>query len=87
MITEQELEDFVTERIEENSIVTRPQKKCWLCDIRRNGACQKTGCIINGGPCLATTDKAYAYLDKKGNPVEVSEQLMDWAASAWVANI
>lgn len=85
MITEQELEELINARIEADGSIMQQRKKCWLCDVRKNTACSKTGCILNGGPCLATCDKNYAYLDEKGNPVAVGGKLMDWASK--VANI
>ena len=80
MIMEQELEELINARIEADGSVSQRKKKCWLCDIQKNRACPKTGCILNGGPCLATCNKDYAYLDEKGRPVSVSGQLMDWAS-------
>lgn len=39
----------------------------YFCDPNKNTACSKTGCIINGGPCYATTKKENAIIDENGN--------------------
>ena len=81
MITEQELEELINSRIEsEQRPLETMAARVWLCDVQKNRACNKRGCIINGGPCLCTANLEYAYLDEKGRPVGVSDNLMDWAA-------
>ena len=55
------------------------EKRTYLCDIWSNNHCDKTGCIINGGPCLATTNEEYAYTEH-GVPVEADEHILDWAS-------
>lgn len=84
MITEQELEDFVNARLEEENpgrAVFMETKPVWLCDIRRNTSCRKTGCVLNGGPCMMTAEPAYAWHNKAGKPVPGSEELQDWLAA------
>lgn len=36
----------------------------YYCDPIKNKDCRKTGCYINGGPCNATTNKAYRRDDR-----------------------
>ena len=86
MITEQELEELINTSLESEPMHKHAEaRRVWLCDVRNNTVCRKTGCIMNGGPCLCTAERKYAYLDEKGHPIEVSRTLMDWAAK--VANI
>lgn len=55
-------------------------KTAYLCDITHNAACKKSGCVINGGPCLATLDPKYAKRDKDGNPIVADHEEMIAAA-------
>ena len=36
-------------------------KDLWYCDPYKNAECKKTGCFINGGPCMCTTNEKCAY--------------------------
>lgn len=33
--------------------------RVYYCDAQKNTQCKKTGCYINGGPCMLTTDSRY----------------------------
>lgn len=49
-------------------------KKVYRCDPYKNEECSKTGCLLNGGECGATTNKEYAIIDwRTGKPILLPE--------------
>ncbi|MBQ7071260.1 MAG: hypothetical protein IJM87_08285 [Ruminococcus sp.] len=53
-------------------------KKLYLCDPDKNRQCKKTSCLYNKDSpyptCLLTSDRRYAQLDDKGEPIEENDQ-------------
>lgn len=45
----------------------------YVCDVKKNTKCSKTGCHINGWDCWRTFNPEYAYLNENGEPIICDE--------------
>lgn len=61
------------------SRVSEDLKDAYLCDIRNNSKCDKSMCIMNGGPCMFTSDKKYAFRGIINVEPYSKDDLMEWA--------
>ncbi len=51
-----------------NDIPGNSFRVLYFCDPKKAESCEKGWCFINGGPCMKTSTKEWAFLDENGEP-------------------